>query len=81
MGAYSGPGYETASIAIDAIKRATAASRDGVCAALRQTKDFKGVLGTTTFDANGDTSNKVISFYEVKGGDWQFVDQLKFENK
>ena len=34
-----------------------------------------------TFDENGDTSNKVISFYEVKGGDWQFVDQLKFETK
>jgi len=81
MGAYSGPGYETASIAIDAMKRATAPTREGVCEALRQTKDFKGVLGTTTFDANGDTSNKVISFYEVKGGDWQFVDQLKFESK
>jgi len=39
------------------------------------------VLGTTTFDENGDTSNKVISFYEVKNGKWEFVDQLKFENK
>lgn len=81
MGAYSGPGYETASIAIDAMKRATAASRDAVCVALRNTKDFKGVLGTTTFDENGDTSNKVISFYEAKGGKWEFVDQLRFESK
>ncbi len=78
LGAYSGPGYETASIAIDAIKRATDVSREGVCQALRQTKDFKGVLGTTTFDQNGDTSNKVISFYEVKSGKWEFVDQLAF---
>jgi branched-chain amino acid transport system substrate-binding protein len=78
LGAYSGPGYETASIAIDALKRATAATRDGECVALRNTKDFKGVLGTTTFDANGDTSNKVISFYQVKSGKWTFVDQLTF---
>jgi branched-chain amino acid transport system substrate-binding protein len=78
IGAYSGPGYETASIAIDSMKRASAPTRDAVCEAMRQTKDFKGVLGTTTFDANGDTSNKVISFYEVKGGKWEFVDQLAF---
>ena len=78
LGAYSGPGYETASIAIDALKRATAKDRDSVCVALRNTKDFHGVLGATTFDANGDTSNKVISFYVVKDGKWEFLDQLRF---
>ena len=78
MGAYSGPGYETSSIAINAIKNAKEVSRDGVCSALRATKDFKGVLGTTSFDENGDTTNKVISFYEAKGGKWEFVDQLVF---
>jgi len=81
MGAYSGPGYETASIAIDAMKRATGASREAICEGLRTTKDFKGVLGTTTFDENGDTSNKVISFYQAKGGKWEFLDQLRFESK
>jgi branched-chain amino acid transport system substrate-binding protein len=88
LGAYSGPGYETASILIDAMNRSTSASRDGVCQALRQTKNFKGVLGTTSFDANGDTDNKWISIYEAKAGttglgsdgknSWQFVDQIKF---
>jgi branched-chain amino acid transport system substrate-binding protein len=82
MGAYSGPGYETASIAIDAISRASSVSRAAVCEALANTKDFKGVLGTTSFDENGDTTNKVISFYEVKDGKWEFIDQLTFgENK
>jgi branched-chain amino acid transport system substrate-binding protein len=81
LGAYSGPGYETANIAIDALKRATSKSREAVCEALRNTKEFKGVLGTTTFDENGDTSNKVISFYEVKDGKWVFLDQLRFEDK
>jgi branched-chain amino acid transport system substrate-binding protein len=81
VGAYSGPGYETASIAIDAIKRAGKKDRAAVCQALRETKGFKGVLGETSFDANGDTSNKVISFYTVKGGKWEFIDQLRFEGQ
>jgi len=81
MGAYSGPGYETASIAIDAMKRAAKKDKGAVCQALRDTKNFKGVLGTTSFDANGDTDNKVISFYEAKSGKWAFVDQLRFGTK
>jgi branched-chain amino acid transport system substrate-binding protein len=78
LGAYSGPGYETASILLDAIKRGGKKDKAAVCAALRETKNYKGVLGTTSFDANGDTDNKVISFYEMKGGKWVFVDQLRF---
>jgi branched-chain amino acid transport system substrate-binding protein len=83
LGAYSGPGYEVANIAIDAISRASEPSRDAVCEALRNTKDFKGVLGTTSFDENGDTTNKVISFYRADTNDagelaWEFVDQIRF---
>ena len=83
LGAYSGPGFEVASIAIDAISRASEPSRDAVCEALRNTKDFKGVLGTTSFDENGDTTNKVISFYRADNDAsgklaWVFVDQIRF---
>lgn len=83
LGAYSGPGYEVANIAIDAITRASEPSRDAVCEALRNTKDFKGVLGTTSFDENGDTTNKVISFYRADNDAsgklaWVFVDQIRF---
>ncbi len=81
LGAYSGPGYETSSIMLDAIKRAAKKDRGAVCEALRNTKNFQGVLGSTTFDANGDTDNKVISFYEVKEGKWSFVDQIRFGGK
>ncbi|HEY0068688.1 MAG TPA: hypothetical protein VGE04_01825, partial [Chloroflexia bacterium] len=71
------------SIAIDAISRASEPSRDAVCEALRNTKDFKGVLGTTSFDENGDTTNKVISFYRADNDAsgklaWVFVDQIRF---
>ncbi|MDQ5825957.1 MAG: branched-chain amino acid ABC transporter substrate-binding protein [Chloroflexota bacterium] len=83
LGAYSGPGYEVANIAIDALTRAEEPSRDAVCEALRNTKDYKGVLGTTSFDENGDTTNKVISFYRADKNDagelaWVFVDQIRF---
>jgi len=83
LGAYSGPGYETANLVIDALKRAATPDRAGVCAALRTTKDYQGVLGTTSFDANGDTTNKVISIYEVKkdasgAPAWTFLDQINF---
>jgi len=83
LGSYSGPGYEAANIMIDALKRAKTPDKAGVCQALRETKDFKGVLGTTSFDQNGDTSNKVISVYEVKKDDkgqlgWAFLDQFNF---
>lgn len=83
LGAYSGPGYEVANIAIDAINRASEPSREAVCEALRNTKDYQGVLGTTSFDENGDTTNKVISFYKADTNAegklaWVFVDQIRF---
>lgn len=88
LGSYSGPGFETAAVAIDAMSRATSADRASVCQALRNTKNFKGVLGVTSFDENGDTTNKVISIYEAKDGttglgsngqqSWQFLDQIRF---
>ncbi len=93
IGSYSGPGYETAKIAIDAMSRANSATREGVCEALRNTKNYKGVLGETSFDENGDTTNQVISFYQVKAGkdgaitgktdavSWYFLDQIRFGNK
>jgi len=82
LGAYSGPGYEAANIMIDAMKRASAPSRDGVCEALRNTKDYKGIMGTTSFDENGDTTNRVISIYKVADNagksEWQFIDSITF---
>lgn len=36
------------------------------------------MIGTTSFDQNGDTTNKIISIYEVKGGKWAFLDQFRF---
>jgi branched-chain amino acid transport system substrate-binding protein len=50
-----------------------------VRAAIAATKDYQGVIGTTSFDQNGDTTNKWISIYTVKNGAWTFVDQIQFK--
>ena len=44
---------------------------------------FDTVLGTTSFDENGDTTQPFISFYVIdpaapKGGDWVFKEQQNF---
>jgi branched-chain amino acid transport system substrate-binding protein len=72
-------GYESANILVDAISRAAKAGasdvkalRKGILDALAATKDFKGVLGTWSFDANGDTTLKVFSGTVVTGGKFVF---------
>ncbi|MEA2154604.1 MAG: branched-chain amino acid transport system substrate-binding protein [Solirubrobacteraceae bacterium] len=63
-------GYETMSLALDAIKRAGAQGndRDAVLKALFATKDKKSVLGTYSIDANGDTSLTDYGLYTIKDG-------------
>ena len=80
FGAYSAAGYDCMNILIQAIKTALAngahtpqnssdttggvAFRTAVIAAI-QGISFTGVLGHQSFDANGDTTNKVITIYKV----------------
>jgi branched-chain amino acid transport system substrate-binding protein len=71
FGAYSMPAYDCATILIQAIGRAiddaggNTPTREQVRAEVAKTSGYQGVLGTTSFDANGDTSNKVISIYKI----------------
>jgi branched-chain amino acid transport system substrate-binding protein len=73
---YTFAAYDCARILIDAIDRAIKAnggkipSRRQVVTALTQTKDFVGVTGTYTFDANGDAVSPMISMYQLQGGRW-----------
>ncbi len=41
------------------------------------TKDFQGVLGTWSFDTNGDTSLTTLSGNAVKNGKFEFVTKLE----
>ncbi len=45
----------------------TIANRDIIAKLVGQTKNFSGASGTFSFDANGDTTNRVISVYKVTG--------------
>ena len=83
---YAATGFACAQVVLDAIKRAgTAASlaelREKVRAAgVDPNVEYTTVLGKMKFDANGDTSQKIISFYgyDAATKDWAFKEQLDF---
>ena len=72
-------GYEAAKVVLKAIETASkggasdvAALRTATIDALLATKDFVGVLGTWSFDENGDTTNKLFSGSSVTDGEFKF---------
>lgn len=86
VGPYSAQAYVAAMVIIHATAEAIKANggaqptRDQVLAQLRKTKDFTSITGTFSFDQNGDTTARIISFYEAKKGQWVFVTQQNFTN-
>ncbi len=63
------PGGKNGYVVIkNAIKRTGRKDRNAVREAVLATKDYEGVLGRWSFDANGDTSLTTMSGREVKGG-------------
>lgn len=92
FGAYSAGGYDCAQILLNAIKAAiqggakppTSSSdtdtaktfRQAVIDAIAKT-DYNGVTGHQSFDANGDTTNKTITVYQLAdvsgSAGWKYV--------
>jgi branched-chain amino acid transport system substrate-binding protein len=88
-GAYSGPAYACAQIVLKALETVAANTdkaglREAIRAYALGGNEFDTVLGKVKFDQNGDTSQKIISFYKTdmsaKGGkgDWVFEKQQDF---
>ena len=81
-GAYSAAAYACTQIILDAFKHVGKPDRAGIRAYITSGATFTTVLGTLHFDANGDTSQKIISEYRFdptfNGGDWLFVKQVDF---
>ena len=88
---YAGTGYACAQVVINAIGRAGAAAAD--VAALREAvrvagtatdETYKTIVGDITFNADGDTSQKIVSIYSVDPaaangkGNWQFETQVDY---
>ncbi len=63
---YSSYAYDAMNLIADAVKRGGYTS-EGIKEALYQTKDFKGVTGTTSFDIYGEV-DKPFYVYVVKSG-------------
>jgi len=72
FGGYTMQAYDAANAMMAAIGRAitdangSMPTRDQVRAEMAKTKGFVGVIGTYDFDANGDTSLKIVSIYTVQ---------------
>jgi branched-chain amino acid transport system substrate-binding protein len=75
--AYAAYGYESAKVIVNAINQVCKNDRDAIRQAVLNTKDFNGVLGTWSFDQNGDTTLTTLSGNVVKNGKWEFVSVLK----
>jgi branched-chain amino acid transport system substrate-binding protein len=69
-------GYEAANVLLDAIERAYNAdgqvTREGVVRELFATSNYNGVLGTWSFDENGDTTLTDLSGERVQDGQFEF---------
>jgi branched-chain amino acid transport system substrate-binding protein len=79
LGAYSAPMFDATNILIAAMERGGSPDREAVRVALLDGTTYDGAIGTTSFDKNGDTTNRWISVYEVKDGAWTFVSQQQFK--
>jgi branched-chain amino acid transport system substrate-binding protein len=90
-GAYSAPAYACTQIILAALGKVTATSdmaalRESIRAYVTGGNTFDTVLGTVGFDANGDTTQHIISFYSTDmtaaggKGDWVFTKQQDFGN-
>lgn len=75
--AYSAYGYECAKVALEVIRKAGVKNREAMLWHAARVKDFDGVLGTWSFDANGDTTLQVMSGNVVKDGKFQFAEKLE----
>ncbi len=72
FGGYTMQAYDAANAVMAAIGRGindangSMPTREQVRAEMAKTKGFVGVIGTYDFDANGDTSLKIVSIYTVQ---------------
>jgi branched-chain amino acid transport system substrate-binding protein len=68
-------GYDSAMVLADAIRRAGTVEGDKVRDALAATRDYPGVTGSTTIDANRNAS-KAAAIFTVKDGRFKYVQSI-----
>jgi branched-chain amino acid transport system substrate-binding protein len=70
-------GYESMKVALNAIETAGKKDRAAILDAIRNTKDYKGAMGTWSFDENGDISLDDIRAFKAEGGKYVFQKYIK----
>jgi branched-chain amino acid transport system substrate-binding protein len=84
VGSYSANGYVAAMTLIEATAAAMKTNggklptRAQVLDQLRSGQVHHSIIGDFSFDRNGDTTNKIISIYGVRGGAWLFFIQKNY---
>ena len=76
---YSIYGYESMSVALTAIKKVCTKDRAAILDAVMGTKNFRGVLGTWSFDKNGDVDLTGITGARILNGKFTPATVLKFK--
>ena len=85
--AYSANYYVAAQVLIRAIEQARRAyggklpTRELVLKELRETKNVHSILGTFSFDANGDTTNPLFSVFAIKNNKEVWLKQIVAKRK
>jgi len=74
---YTAYAYEAANVMLDAIERAAneaggAPDREAVLQQILATEDYEGVLGTWSFDEDGDTTLTELSVQQVQDGEFEY---------
>lgn len=86
-GAYSANAYDAMNILLQAIKKTISdnggslptsgsAFREAVRKNVAATS-YDGAIGHTSFDANGDTSNVLLTIFQAQGGKWVYSSTVK----
>jgi branched-chain amino acid transport system substrate-binding protein len=72
---YTAYAYEAANVMLDAIERASKegeVTREAVLQQIFATEDYNGVLGTWSFDEDGDTTLTELSVQRVENGQFEY---------
>ena len=72
---YTAYAYEAANVMLDAIERASKdgeVTRETVLKEIFATEDYNGVLGTWSFDEDGDTTLTELSVQQVENGEFEY---------
>jgi branched-chain amino acid transport system substrate-binding protein len=81
---YTAYAYEAANVMLDAIERASdeaggVPERQAVVEQIFATEDYNGVLGTWSFDEDGDTTLTELSIQRVEDGEFVFQNTVDVE--